>query len=127
MEAKPRCVIVDDDVEFLDQVKRFFVAACLDYEVVAFPSSTAAVDYLRTRRADVILTAYLVPQIDGLQFIRLVRAMDARVPILMLSSVPVKAAALAVGATAFIAKRSLWTHLAAALRNACQPPAQSAA
>lgn len=117
MDVKKCCVVIDDDAEFLEQVKRYFVSACLDYEVVTFSSSTAAVDYIRQRRVDLILTAYLVPQIDGLQFISLVRAFNARVPILMLSRVPVQAAALARGATAFLAKAKLWSHLGETIRT----------
>ena len=122
MDAKPRCVVLDDDAEFLDQIRRFFAASCLDYEVVAFSNSVEAVEFIRRRRVDLILTAYLVPQIDGLQFISLVRSWNAAVPILMLSHVPVRAAALARGASAFLAKSALWTQLEAML-GALRAPA----
>jgi CheY-like chemotaxis protein len=117
MEPKPRCVVIDDDPDFLDQVKRCLFSAWRDCEVVSFQSSVDAVEFIRHRRVDLILTAYLVPAIDGLQLIRLVRSFDTRVPILMLSSVPVKAAALAHGATAFLAKSALWRKMDAVLAH----------
>lgn len=120
MSHKPHCIVVDDDTDFLEQVKRFFVASCLDFEIRPFSSSVEAIDYVRQRRVDLILTAYLVPQIDGLQFITMVRSFNAQVPILMLSSVPVKAAALARGATAFLAKRAVWSQLAESVRDVCE-------
>lgn len=121
MNTKPRCIVVDDDADFLEQVKRFFVASCLDYEVLPFSSSVDAIDFLRQHRVDLILTAYLVPQIDGLQLISLVRRLNARVPILMLSRVPIEAAALARGASAFLAKSALWTQLGAVIRELAMP------
>lgn len=111
VDAKPCCVVLDDDTEFLEQVRRYFMASCLDYDVVSFSSSVAAAEFVRRERVDLILTAYLVPQIAGLQFISLVRSWNIRVPILMLSHVPVSAVALARGATAFLAKGALWSQL----------------
>jgi two-component system response regulator HydG len=115
MHPTPRCVVIDHDPDFLEQVKRCLASTWRDCEVVSFRSSIDAIEFIRERRVDLILTAYLVPAIDGLQLIRLVRSFDPRVPILMLSSVPVKAAALAQGATAFLAKSTLWRRLDAVL------------
>lgn len=127
MISKPRCVVVDDDPDYLDRVKRLFITSCLDYDIVPFSNSVEAVEFIRQRRVDLILTAYLLPQIDGLQFISTVRSMNAHVPILMLSGVPIKAAALARGATGFVAKGALWTHLAAIVRQLHRPPRKLAA
>lgn len=109
--AKLRCVVVDDDREFLDQVKRWFLISCTDFEVLPFANSVDAIDYVRRERVDLIVTAYLIPAMDGLQFISIVRAFNAHVPIFMASHVPIQAAALARGATAFCSKAGLWTHL----------------
>ena len=113
--AKLRCVVVDDDHSFLEQVKRWFLLSCSDFEVLPFANSVDAVDYLRNQRADLIVTAYLVPAIDGLQLISIVRAFNAHVPICMTSSVPIQAAALARGATTFISKAALWSQLGSML------------
>jgi CheY-like chemotaxis protein len=109
--AKLRCVVVDDDPEFLEQVKRWFLLSCSDFEVLPFANSVDALDYVRRERVDLIVTAYLIPAMDGLQFISIVRAFNAHVPICMTSHVPIQAVALARGATAFCAKARLWTHL----------------
>lgn len=109
--AKLRCVVIDDDEVFLDQIKRWFLLSCSDFEVLPFANSVDAIDYLRRQRVDLIVTAYLVPAIDGLQLISIVRAFNAHVPICMTSSVPIRAAALARGATAFVSKAALWSQL----------------
>jgi CheY-like chemotaxis protein len=109
--AKLRCVVVDDDREFIEQVHRWFRSNCPDFELLAFTDSIEALECLRRDRADLILTAYLMAAVDGLQLISIVRSFDVRVPICMMSSVPMKASALARGATEFFAKAELWTRL----------------
>ena len=113
--AQLRCVVVDDDPEFLEQVKRWFVTSCSDFEVMPFTNSVEAIDYLRLKRVDLVFTAYLVPQIDGLQLISIVRSFNAHVPICMFSAVPIQATALARGATAFFSKSAVWSQLGDAL------------
>lgn len=108
--AKLRCVVVDHDREFLEQVKHWFLISCSDFEVLQFANSVDAIGYVRRERVDLIVTAYLIPAMDGLQFISIVRALNARVPICMISHVPIQAVALARGATAFCSKAGLWTH-----------------
>jgi CheY-like chemotaxis protein len=115
--AKLRCVVVDDDREFLEQVRRWFWISCTDFEVCPFANSVEALDYLRRERVDLIVTAYLVPAIDGLQLISIVRAFNAHVPICMTSRVPIQDAALARGATAFVSKARLWSQLGSLLRK----------
>lgn len=119
--AQLRCVVVDDDHAFLEQVKRWLLIRRPDIEVLPFSNNVEAADYLRRQPVDLIVTAYLVPPMDGLQFISIVRAFNAHVPICMTSSVPIQAAALSRGATAFVPKAALWTELGnmvATLRSA---------
>lgn len=115
--AKLRCVVIDDDREFLEKLQRWFVTSCTDFEVLPFANGLDAVEFLRQKRADLVLTAYLMPQIDGLQLITLIRTFNAHVPIYMASAVPIGAPALARGATAFFAKGALWFQLRAALEK----------
>lgn len=113
--ARLRCVVIDDDPEFLERVQRWFVTSCTDLEVVSFASGLDAVEFLRRERADLVLTGYLMPQIDGLQLISIIRALHLHVPIYMASHVPIRAVALARGATEFFAKGSLWARLESAV------------
>lgn len=113
--SKLRCVVVDDDREFLEKVQRWFVTSCTDFEVVPFSRGMDAIDFIREKRVDLLFTAYLMPQIDGLQLISIVRSFNPCLPILMASGVPIQAPALARGATAFVTKSALWTQLGAML------------
>jgi CheY-like chemotaxis protein len=109
--AKLRCVVIDDDREFLAKLHRWFFSSCPDVEVLPFAHALDAIEFLRRERVDAIFTAYLMPQIDGLQLIGILRGFDAQVPIFMISEVPLGDAAIARGANAFLPKTQLWAEL----------------
>lgn len=115
--AKLRCVIVDDDREFLEQIKRWFLTSGEDLETVLFSNSTEALDYLRCERVDLLLTAYLIAPMDGLQLISIVRGSHPRLPVCMMSNVPIRASALARGVTVFVPKAQLWSQLGSVLNT----------
>lgn len=125
--AKLRCVVIDDDREFLAKLNRWFGTNGTDFEVQAFSDGIDAIDFLRRGGADLVLTAYLMPQIDGLQLISIIRSFDAHVPICMTSSVPVQSVALARGATAFCSKAVLWSQLGELLGRLRPQPGSLAA
>jgi CheY-like chemotaxis protein len=109
--AKLRCVVVDDDREFLAQVSRWLLTNGTDVDVASFTSSVDALDHLRREPVDLILTAYLVAPLDGLQLISIIRGFNPHVPIGLMSGVPLEATALARGATAFLPKPRPWSQL----------------
>jgi CheY-like chemotaxis protein len=109
--AKLRYAVIDDDREFLAKMHRWFFSTCPDVEVLSFASALDAIEFLRRERVDAIFTAYLMPQVDGLQLISILRGFDSQVPIFMTSEVPVEDAAIARGANGFIPKPMLWSEL----------------
>lgn len=117
MNSKPQCLLVHSDRDFLEQLTRFFSASHPGYEAVAFPSSVEALAYARGHSPALIVTGYLLRQIDGLHFISSVRAFNAEVPIVMISDVPVEVAALSRGATAFVDTHSWWSCLDSEVRS----------
>lgn len=113
MNSKPQCLVVHGDREWLGQLTRFFKLSRPGCEVVTFSNSVEALEYARSGRVELIVTDYLLPQIDGLHFIRSVRTFDEGVPIILMSDVPVEVAARSHGATAFLGTESWWTELEA--------------
>lgn len=125
--SKLRCVVVDDDQQFLAKLRRFLESTHPEFEVITFPDSVEAVHHLRSSRADVVLTAYLMPQIDGLQLVSAVRAVDPEVPICIMSAVPIREVGLARGATAFVSKANALAFLDQGLRQLCTRSSTQAA
>lgn len=109
--SKPQCLLVHGDRDFLAQLTRFFSTSHPGYDVVAFSNSVEALAHARENPPALVVTGYLLRQIDGLHFISSVRAFDTEVPIIMISDVPVEVAALSRGATAFVDTSEWWSNL----------------
>ncbi len=69
MEITPTVVIVDDESMVLTTL-RAFLALETDFRVEAFTEPERAVEFLRTNPADVVVSDYLMPRMNGLQFLK---------------------------------------------------------
>jgi DNA-binding NarL/FixJ family response regulator len=91
-----------------------------DLEVVGEAGDGAAALHLATElRPDVIVIDLVMPGMDGLQAIRLLRSAAPTTPILAFSirdETPARSAAAAAGAAAFVAKQEGPDRLLAAIR-----------
>lgn len=102
-----RVLFVDDDPQVRNTVTRLMAAA--GHEVEAFAGAPAALDALRAdpARADVILTDYSMPLMNGMEFTAAVRARGLTLPIVMSSGYLDRSAseeARRVGVTAMLDK-----------------------
>jgi len=61
-------VMVIDDEEMVTQSIRNFLNLETDYEVLSFTSPTEAVETLKERPVDVIISDYLMPELNGIDF-----------------------------------------------------------
>lgn len=111
MTPAPKCLVVDSDRDFLDQVKRCFAASGLPHALTTFSNSVEALEFVRLNKLDLVITGYLMPQIDGLHLVASIRSFDRTVPLILVSDLPAEAAALRRGATAFLEKAALWSRL----------------
>lgn len=66
-----RVLVIDDDEEILDIVSAFLHGA--GHEVQATTSAKRAMDWLESGRFDALVTDVLLPEIDGVEIMRLVR------------------------------------------------------
>ena len=64
MDRRRSCVIIDDDRQFLAQITRWFGTNFPNFSVHAFSSSVEAIDFVRCNRVELIVTAYLIAQIE---------------------------------------------------------------
>ena len=107
MHAGPRCVLVDDDADFSSMIRQFLRRICPGLEVVAFADGLAALAFLTTSEADLVLTDFRMPQMNGIELTRRLRALARQTPIVVMSGNAVEAQALAAGANAFLSKSAL--------------------
>jgi two-component system response regulator MprA len=77
-------LVVDDDPNLLRMLRRGFVLA--GYTVAAAEDGEAALRTVREREPDLVVLDVMMPEVDGLEVARRLRAADSRVPIVMLTA-----------------------------------------
>jgi two-component system response regulator RpfG len=108
-DSKPLVVIVDDQStgrKILGQIIRDIDPGL---EVIAFSSPIEALELIRTRTPDLVLTDYKMPIMDGVQFIREIRAISScrDLPVVVVTVVEdkkIRYQALDAGATDFLTR-----------------------
>lgn len=115
MTTHPRCVLVDDDPDFMALVRHCLARLRPSLEIIPFSSGLEALGYLARHSTDLLITDFRMPFLDGLRLTRHVRAADKDVPIVVMSADEIEPQARAAGATAFVPKRDLRDRLGAIL------------
>jgi two-component system, chemotaxis family, chemotaxis protein CheY len=82
-----KCLIVDDSPAMrrvvANSVKRF-----ADFEISEATNGLEALDFLKTTKVDLILLDWLMPELDGINFMRVIRSKDRwkDIPVLMITT-----------------------------------------
>jgi DNA-binding response OmpR family regulator/AraC-like DNA-binding protein len=82
--TRPVALVVDDD-EGLRESLRLVLDA--DFDVTTVSDGLRALELIRSRHVDVILLDILMAGVDGLEVLRAIRAIDDRIPVIMLTAV----------------------------------------
>lgn len=103
----PRCLIVDDHPN--NRMVARFIFEDLDCEIVEADSARAAIEALESTRIDMMLLDWMMPQMDGIAFLKMLRSnpRDAAIKVIMCSAKDGEAvvqAALDAGADGYLAK-----------------------
>ncbi len=77
-------MIVDDEEMVLTSLSTY-LALETDYRVVTFTSAYQALDYLATEQVDLIISDFLMPDMDGITFLAKARELKPEVPRIILT------------------------------------------
>ena len=77
-------VVVDDEDMVLTSIQSF-LGLETDYNVVTFSSAIEALDYVKESEVDLVISDYLMPEMDGITFLAKVREMKPEVPRIILT------------------------------------------
>jgi two-component system, LuxR family, response regulator FixJ len=123
MESKPvvtTVYVVDDDADVLLSLK--FLLETEGFSVHTFRSGQELLESTPPERIDCLIIDYKMPNMDGLDLVRQLRARDVRAPVVLITGYPnagVEAKAAASGVRHVVLKphidESLLAHLSAAM------------
>ena len=105
MNDRPRVVFVDDDAELRNANQESLELA--GFEVYPFADAESALAFLDADFPGVVVSDIRMPRIDGLELFQRLKALDADLPVILITGhgdVPMAVAALHDGAYDFIAK-----------------------
>jgi DNA-binding NtrC family response regulator len=83
-EQQPTIVIVDDEDMVLTSLNSFLTLET-DYDVKTFVSVKEALEYIKMGRVDLVVSDYLMPEMDGISFLAKVREIKPEVPRIILT------------------------------------------
>lgn len=120
MSIKMNIVSVDDNTVNLLLIEA--LTKDLGMNIKSFTSAEAALEFIENGNpADIILTDYMMPDMHGVDFIKLIRTTNSEIPIVMITAVTddnvLKIKALEEGATEFLNKPLNPTEFKARLNN----------
>lgn len=84
-EKKPEIVLIVDDEEMVLTSLNTFLALETDYEVLTFTDPTEALTHIESSDVDLVISDYLMPQMDGISFLARVRELRPEVPRIILT------------------------------------------
>jgi two-component system alkaline phosphatase synthesis response regulator PhoP len=118
-------LVVDDEKEFLELLRYRLNGE--RYEVMCATNGTEALEQSRQATPDLILMDLLLPDLDGLSVVEILRRQPGtrNTPIIMISSVtsdPTRRAAQVVGASAYLGKPLNFAALGELLDAFLLPP-----
>ena len=105
-DALRRLLIVDDEPAILEVLTSYF-AETGRYEIMTAQHGADAMMIASFQRPDAILLDILMPGMDGIEVLRAIRAMDASIPVVMVTGnadVKVARDTLTMGAFDYVAK-----------------------
>lgn len=84
-EGRPQVIVVVDDEEMVLKSIVSFLSLETEYTVKSFTSTRDALDWLRDNDADLVVSDYLMPEMDGISFLSKVRELRPEVPRIILT------------------------------------------
>src|SRR5689334_611430 len=84
MASRPRLLLVDDEPANLRLLRALLAAG--GYELTQAADGMSALNAFETDRPDLVLLDLRLPDIDGLEVLRRMRAIDSHVPVVMVTA-----------------------------------------
>lgn len=80
----PQILILDDEEMVLTSLSSFLELET-DYKVVTFTSPQKALDFIKNNHVDLVISDYLMPEMDGISFLAKVKEIDPHITRIILT------------------------------------------
>jgi len=84
-DSVPETIVIVDDEEMVVTSLRSFLSLETNYRVKTFTSATDALDFITGNDVDLVVSDYLMPEMDGISFLAKVRDIKPHVPRIILT------------------------------------------
>ncbi len=121
MSKAPRILLIDDD-ESLRRVAEYTLAE-EGYDVLTAPNGRAGLDLFRPEAVDVVLSDVRMPELDGMDLLPRIKAMQPDLPVIMLTAhgtIASAVEAMKLGAFDYLTKPFSLDQLRASVRKAVE-------
>jgi DNA-binding NtrC family response regulator len=78
-------VIIDDEIDLLDLL-RLILTEKTDYNILTTSDPKQALDWCREHRVDVFISDLRMPQLEGIELLKLLREQDENVPFIIMTA-----------------------------------------
>jgi FixJ family two-component response regulator/AraC-like DNA-binding protein len=115
---RPVVLIVDDDAGIREALR---FALDEHYTVLDAPHGRSGIGIVRAERVDLVLLDILMPEVDGLEILQELKALDPDLPVIMMTAVKTvrtTVAAMKLGAADYVTKPFQEDELLASIRQA---------
>lgn len=117
--ATATIVVIDDEKRMCDSLTALLSGD--GYNVMAYQTSTEAVQAIREHRVDLVITDIVMPEMDGLDVLKAVKAVDDGIPVVLMTgnaSLDSAVQAIGQGAYDYLLKPVEFTHLELTVKRA---------
>jgi len=83
-DDKPKIVLVDDEEIVLSSLNSFLMLET-EYEHISFTSAKKALEFIEKNEVDLVISDYLMPEMDGITLLAKVRELQPEVPRIILT------------------------------------------
>jgi response regulator RpfG family c-di-GMP phosphodiesterase len=83
-QSSPKIVLVDDEEIVTTSIKSFLNLET-EYEVISFNSPLRAIEYIAKNPIDLVVSDFLMPEMDGINFLAEVKRLQPQAPRILLT------------------------------------------
>jgi len=115
-------IVADDDASIRALIVRIVAQTYPTAVISQVSDGRQALDIYEQQGADLLITNHTMPRLSGVDLVRILRARQVTIPIVMVSALPTQAAeALSAGVTHFLLKPFTLTNLVHVLTSLLPP------